>query len=379
MVRQDKKMAGEASGKNRGKNKGNRRSERKSKGDRQSRGESKGGRRSGRESREKNVACGGILLLLVLLAGMALLSLRAGSASLGWRAFFGGLFRQPGYGTETTILWYIRLPRIVGAVLAGAGLSVSGVLLQGVTGNELAGPNIIGVNAGAGFAVMLWLFFLPGRILGIPLGAFCGAFLTTLLIVSLASRIYSSKSTVILAGIAVTAMLNAGISFFSLLDPDVLVSYNYFSVGGLSGVHLQELAVPAAIILAALLAALLLSRQIDILCLGDALASSLGVRVRRLRTLCLVLASASAAAVVSFAGLLGFVGLVAPHMARRLAGPGMKLLLPVAALLGAILVLAADLLGRILFAPSELPVGIVMALIGAPFFFWLLLRRRGVE
>lgn len=321
----------------------------------------------------------GLIALSALLLATALLSLRIGSASLGWSAFFGGLLGVDGYGMETTILWHIRLPRLIGAVLAGAGLSVSGVLLQGVTGNALAGPNIIGVNAGAGFAVIIWMYFFPGAVLGIPFGAFAGAFLATALIVSLASRVNSSKSTVILAGVAVTAMLNAGISFISLLDPDVLVSYNYFSIGGLSGVHLSELAIPAALILSGLLASVLLSRRIDILCLGDGIAASLGVNGKLLRTVCLIFASACAAAVVSFAGLLGFVGLIVPHMARRLAGSGMKYLLPVAALTGSVLVTVADLLGRILFAPSEVPVGIVMAFVGAPFFFWLLLKKKGAD
>ena len=293
---------------------------------------------------------GGYLLLALILLLAALLALRAGSAPIGWKAFWGGLCRPESYQTESVILFKIRLPRIAAAILAGAGLSVSGALLQGVTGNALAGPNIIGVNA--------------------------GAFLTTLLIVSLAARINQAKSTVILAGIAITAMLNAGISLLSLLEPDLLASYNYVSIGGLSNVRAGALGLPAVIILAGLLLALLLSRRIDTLCLGDQLAASLGIRVRRLRMLCLVIASACAAAVVSFAGLLGFVGLIVPHMARKMAGSSMHRLLPVSVLTGATLVPVADLLGRVLFAPSELPVGIVMAFIGAPFFFWLLLKRR---
>lgn len=319
---------------------------------------------------------GGYLLLALILLLAALLALRAGSAPISWKAFWGGLCRPESYQTESVILFKIRLPRIAAAILAGAGLSVSGALLQGVTGNALAGPNIIGVNAGAGFAVILMLYFLPGLVLLVPAGAFAGAFLTTLLIVSLAARINQAKSTVILAGIAITAMLNAGISLLSLLEPDLLASYNYFSIGGLSNVRAGALGLPAVIILAGLLLALLLSRRIDTLCLGDQLAASLGIRVRRLRMLCLVIASACAAAVVSFAGLLGFVGLIVPHMARKMAGSSMHRLLPVSVLTGATLVTVADLLGRVLFAPSELPVGIVMAFIGAPFFFWLLLKRR---
>ncbi len=321
----------------------------------------------------------GIALLAFLLAVFAFLSLRMGSASLSGRSFWGGLFGLDGFSTESTILFGIRLPRMIGAVLAGVGLSVSGVLLQSVTGNDLAGPNIIGVNAGAGFFIITLMFFFPTAISLFPLVSFCGAFLTTLIIVSISAGINRSKSTVVLAGIAITAVLNAGISFLSLLNPDVLVSYSYFSVGGLSGVRIGELAAPSLMIFPCVLLSFFLSRQIDALCLGDGIASSLGVNVHRIRTICLIIASACAGAVVSFAGLLGFIGLIVPHMARKMTGQRMCFLLPVSSLLGAILVLAADLLGRTLFSPTELPVGIVMALLGAPFFFWLLIRQKRSE
>jgi iron complex transport system permease protein len=148
-------------------------------------------------------------------------------------------------------------------------------------------------------------------------------------------------------------------------------------VGGVAGVKLTELALPAALTLLVAVAAWLLAPRMDLLCLGDASASALGVRVRLLRTLTLLLASVAAAAAVSFAGLLGFVGLMVPHMARTLTGQGsLRKLLPVCALLGASLVVLADLLGRVLFAPSQLPAGIITAVLGAPFFFGLLLERR---
>ncbi len=319
---------------------------------------------------------GGVALLLLLLLAVLLLALRLGSASLSGTAFWGGLFRKEGFQTESLILYELRLPRILGGILAGIGLSVSGVLLQGITGNDLAGPNIIGINAGAGFAAILTLYLFPAHILWLPLGAFLGAFLATLLIIGIAGRLFESRATVILVGVAVTALLNAGISLISLLDPDVLATYNHFSIGGLAGVLPQKLIVPAVIILLALTLTLLFAQKIDVLCLGDALAASLGVRVRPLRMLCLLLASASAAAVVSYAGLLGFVGLIVPHLARRLSGGSIRRQLCYATPLGALLVLLSDLLGRILFAPSELPVGILLAFLGAPFFFYLLLRRK---
>jgi iron complex transport system permease protein len=171
------------------------------------------------------------------------------------------------------------------------------------------------------------------------------------------------------------ALLNAAISFISYADPDLLASYNYFSIGGLSGVQNQDLLFPALLILASFIIALIFAKQIDLLCLGDALAASLGARVKTIRLLCLLLAGASAAAAVSFAGLLGFIGLIVPHIARRLAGSSLRLQLAESALLGGILLIAADLLGRLIIAPSELPVGIITALLGAPFFLYLLCRK----
>ena len=315
-----------------------------------------------------------------LLAGLLLLScalsLRYGSSGMGLKEAISALLGQEGYQTQTLIMYVIRVPRTLGALLAGIGLSVSGVLLQTVTGNDLAAPNIIGVNAGAGFAVIMILYFLPMSYELLPFAAFAGAFATTMVIVAASSRTGRDKTSIILAGIAFTAVLNAAISLLSMLDTDVLSSYNAFSIGGLSGVKTEALAVPAVLIVISLICSLMLSRQLGLLALGDSMAVSLGVNVRRLRLVALLLASPSAAAVVSFAGLLGFVGLVVPHIARRIT-TGVRSVLITSALCGAILVVLADLVGRIIAAPSELPVGIVMSMIGAPFFFVLLLKRRG--
>ena len=173
-------------------------------------------------------------------------------------------------------------------------------------------------------------------------------------------------------------LLSAGISFISMLDSDVLASYSYFSVGGLSGVRLRVLVFPIGLIIVSFLFALLLSPRIDTLALGDGAAAALGINVRALRIICVMIASACAASAVSFAGLLGFVGLIVPHISRTFVGSSMRKLLPVAAIMGSTLVVIADLIGRTLFAPTEIPVGIVMAMIGAPFFFWLLLRKNTV-
>ena len=320
----------------------------------------------------------------VLLAGLTLLLLASlflglgfGSVDLNFSEVLQGLLHPHADTVESRILWVVRLPHVAGCLLAGVGLSVSGALLQNATNNPLAGPNIIGVNAGAGFAMVLVLCLAPDAFMLAPLAAFAGAFLCTMLIIWVADRAGGSRVTVVLSGVAITTLLSAGISLIKLIDPELTIGYNAFSVGGVSNVSFAELLLPALLIGGVFLTALLLGSRLDLLCLGDPLANSLGLRARVYRTVALLLASCSAAAAVSFAGLLGFVGLMVPHIGRKLLGrSSMRLLLPVSALLGASLVILADLLGRVLFAPSQIPAGIVTAFIGAPFFFMVLLGRR---
>ena len=296
-----------------------------------------------------------------MLIALCLLSIRLGSVFLDTRSFIAALLRRDGYSAQSTIIYTLRMPRILSGILAGAGLGLSGVLLQGVTDNKMASPGLIGVNSGAGFAVILALSmpFFPIKL--IPIAAFLGAFLATLAIIAIAGRMGMTKNTVILSGIAFSAILSAGISLLSLLDADVLVNYNAFSVGSLAGSE-------------ALAASFFAARRINLLSLGAPIATSLGVNVKILRIFCMLIASAAAGAAVSAVGLLGFVGLMSPHIARTLVGADARKLIPAAALIGADLVLAADLCARVIFAPGEMPVGVLMALLGAPFFLAILLR-----
>jgi len=318
--------------------------------------------------------------LIFALAATLLLALATGSVYVRLPALLRGALGYEGYEMERIIFLSIRLPRVLAALIAGAGLSLAGVLLQTVMANPLAGPNIIGVNAGAGFAVILMLSLFPQNVHALPIAAFAGAFCTALAILHIARRIGAGRNAVVLAGVGCTALFQAGISFLSTLDTEVLASYNAFSVGGFSGVTLEKLAVPGVVVLACLVISLCFSGHIAALSLGDAAASSLGVRPGRMRIFCLLLASAAAAAVVSYAGLLGFAGLVVPHIARRLNGANVRSQLCSAPLAGAVIVILSDLAGRTLFAPSEISAGVVMAFIGAPCFFALLLGgRRGTD
>lgn len=314
------------------------------------------------------------LTLTALLVVGLILSILLGSARMSATEFLDGLFLKNGLSNESIIIYNLRLPRALGAVVAGMGLAVSGAILQTVTNNGLAGPNIIGVNAGAGCAVVLIGALLPLNFYLQPLAAFIGAFLTTLLIVLVAGKINGNKATIILAGIAITALFNAAISLVLLIDDDLSLSYRYFSVGGLNGVTLEKLIIPFIIIALSVAISLGFAEKIDALSLGDVTAISLGVNAKKIRLVALILASLSAAAAVSFAGLLGFVGLAVPHIAKRLVSIKLKNLVPLSALLGGVLLLYADLLSRIILPKTEVPLGIITAFLGAPFFFILAFR-----
>lgn len=311
------------------------------------------------------------IISLLLLAASIILGLAVGSVDLSFNEFLREL-TQGGI-----IVNKIRLPRVLGAGLAGGALSCAGMLLQCITANDLCAPNIIGINAGAGFFVILILAVFPSAWGVIPTGAFLGALLTafTVLAISYTNNRHG-KSTLVLAGVAVSSVLNAAISFLSLMFPDILPSYTAFSVGGFAGLKISELYVPCAIILFAILSAQILAPRLSLLCVGDEVASSLGIRVMLLRVLSVIISSALCAAAVSFAGLLGFVGLIVPHIVRRIIGEDMRIAIPLSVTFGSSLVILSDLLGRVIFRPTELPAGIIMAFIGAPFFLFLLIKRR---
>lgn len=323
--------------------------------------------------RRSGLLLGSALFLL----GMAVLSLLLGSVSLTPVQFLAAL-----RGTDRTagvILLQVRLPRTAAALLAGAGLSAAGAIIQTVLHNPLAGPNLMGVNAGAGLCYVLFGALLPGCWQLAPLAALLGALGAMGLVFLLASRTRLTRIGLVLAGVAVNALLNAAIDAVETLVPDALQNGAAFRVGGVDGLSWNSLLLPAPLILAALAAALLLRHELDVLSLGTETAQSLGLPARRFRLVFLVLASVLAGASVSFAGLLGFLGLIVPHIARLFLREDSRLLLPVSALLGGGLLTGCDVLARVLFAPFELPVGILLSFLGAPFFLWLLMKRgRGV-
>ena len=275
------------------------------------------------------------------------------------------------------IFRFVRLPRTLGCLLAGAALAVSGAVIQGVLANKLASPSIIGVNAGAGLAVTVCCAF--GCLSGwaIAGSAFLGALTAVLLIVFTAEKAGASRTTVILGGVAVNAFLNALSEALSTLIPEVGMLAGDFRVGGFGSVSYVRLVPAGVLILAALMIVFSLHNELDVLTLGEETARGLGMDVRKTRTLLLILSAMLAGAAVSFAGLLGFVGLIVPHAVRRLGCGESRQLLPLCALGGAAFVTLCDTAARVLFAPFELPVGILLSVLGGPFFLMLLLKRKG--
>ncbi|MGN0403186.1 MAG: FecCD family ABC transporter permease [Acetatifactor sp.] len=315
------------------------------------------------------------LFLIFLLTGC--LGLLFGSVPLKLTDIFLCLSGSDTNSTAYVLLTAVRLPRVLGGMLSGMGLACAGVILQGVMNNSLASPNTIGVNSGSGFAVMLSLLLFPDKFYLQPIFAFVGALLTTLVVFTLAYFADSSRTTIILAGITISSFLNAGINTIKLLDTDITVNLTSFLIGSLSGLTFRKLLLPGCCILTAFIVCLFFTHHLNILGLGDDIAGSLGLHVSLTRFVLLILSSIMAGCVVSYAGLLSFIGLIVPHICRQLFGNDARFLLPCSALLGASFVMLCDLLGRVIAAPFELPAGIIMAFVGGPFFLYLLLKKKG--
>lgn len=328
--------------------------------------------------------------LVVLLIVVSVLSLGTGAAGLSLpgmaRDILGGEGLSP---RDRVILMDIRLPRLVIGLLIGAALAMSGALMQGLFRNPLADPGIVGVSAGAGLGAVLAIVLgglLPAglaTLIGahlVPLAAFLGGWASTLLLYRMATRGgQTSVATMLLAGIALAALAGALTGILVYLANDTqLRDLTFWNMGSLAGASWAKVAASLPLILPVLLLAPLLGRGLNALALGEAQAAHLGIRVEMVKRLVILAVAAAAGAAVAVAGGIGFVGIVVPHLLRLATGPDHRFLLPNAALLGASLLVGADVIARVIVTPAELPIGIITAMIGAPFFLWILLRRRGL-
>lgn len=317
-------------------------------------------------------------LLMAVLAAFAcfgiILSMSKGSVAIPWDEAVEALGGDIS-GAHGQILYNIRLPRTLVALLVGINLALSGAILQAVMRNPLADPHIIGISSGAGIFGILIMLAFPAYAYLITPAAFIGAMGAAVLIYILAWKNGISPLRIVLAGVAVSAFFGAGISALLIFYSDRVHGALMWMVGGLSARSWPQVDMLWPYTLLGVILALSGARHLNILQLGDELAKGLGLRVGLARIVLSAIAALLAASAVSVVGLLGFVGLIVPHTARLLIGSDYRWLLPATALLGAGTVTVCDTVARIAFAPVELPVGIIMAIIGAPFFLFLLRRE----
>ncbi|TAE59783.1 MAG: iron ABC transporter permease [Nostocales cyanobacterium] len=316
-----------------------------------------------------------IIFLVGALGLTFFISLSQGAVNFNLVDFYQALLRE-GDPIKQTILWDLRLPRIIAAMVVGAALGMSGALLQGMLRNSLADPFILGISAGAGLIVII-MIVLQVFPIAIPFAAWLGAILTSALVIFLGrSGGGISVEKLILGGVAVSALFGSVQSTLLLMaeDGQVQIALSWL-VGSLNGRGWQEISTASPYIILALFAGCLLARSLNVLALGDELTVGLGVSLLRSRLLIGGVATLLAAGAVSIAGLIGFVGLLVPHAVRLMVGTDNRFVLPFSAVAGAWLLMFADLLARL--GTVELPVGSVTALLGSPLFIWLLYRRAG--
>ncbi len=317
-----------------------------------------------------------LIVLAAVLAVVMMLSVGYGVMEMSWIDIIRTLF-SGGDSIEFQIIYNLRLPRTLLGALVGAALAVAGVILQAVMRNPLASPGIIGVSSGAGLAAVVALMIFPALSGWLIPVAFGGAFITATAVYLLAWKRGVEPVRLLLAGVAVSSLLGAMSTAIMLFNSEKVAGILDFAIGSLSTRSWPQLELVAPYIIAGLAVAVIIAPKLNILGLGDEIAVGLGMNVERMRLCFIALAALLAGAAVSVVGLLGFVGLIAPHIVRMIIGGDSKFLIPGAAIFGAVLVVGSDTAGRVVIAPEELPLGIIMALLGPPFFLWLLRRRAG--
>ena len=335
-----------------------------------------------------------LVVLAALLFVIGVLAIQTGAVAISLRQIvaiiassFGAPLPDDVTPQTSAVLLAIRLPRIVLGVAAGAGLGAAGAVLQGVFRNPLADPMLIGVSSGAALAVtgvivlgstVLAGFATIAGVLTLPIAGFCGGLVATLLLYRVSTHEgRTSLTTMLLAGIAINALAFSGIGVFTTIaSNEQLRNISFWNFGSLAGARLDQVGVIAILVALVCIVLVRLGPGLNALLLGDSEARHLGFNTQALKRNAIALSALLAGVLVAACGVIGFVALVAPHVVRLVCGPDHRIVIPGAALLGATLLLAADLLARIVVAPAELPIGIVTALIGAPFFLWLLVRHR---
>jgi iron complex transport system permease protein len=323
---------------------------------------------------------------LLILVVAAFVSTLVGVSALGyqrvlqeiWAQLTGGV--SPLSSREAAILWYLRVPRVVLAGLVGAALAISGAAFQGVFRNPLADPYLLGAAAGAGLGATIVVVSAPAvagwGISPLPLAAFAGALGGVGLSWVLSQSAGRGSATLLLAGVAVASFLTSIQTFVQQVNIDTIQRVYEWMLGGLNTTGWQEVLITLPYIVVTSVVLCLCARLLDVLAVGDEEAASLGIRPARIRLLVLGAASLATAAAVSVSGLIGFVGIVVPHIVRLLAGSSYRVVLPLSLLGGATFLIVADEIARTVLAPAELPIGVITAFTGAPFFLLVLRMNR---
>lgn len=312
---------------------------------------------------------------LLILMAVVVFAVFCGNGAIGTEDIFK-TFLGEGSPSQVVILFQVRLPRIFAALFSGAALSVSGYILQNILNNAVASPGLLGINNGAGLFVLLSALIFPYQAGVKCLMAFLGAFLVTLIVCLLAAGAGISKTSVILSGVAISAVCVSVIDVIISLNPETVADKVAFQLGGFSGVPITSMRIAVPVILLGLLVALVLAPGMDILGLGDDIAGGLGLNVRLYRIGFVLCASILAGAAVSMSGLIGFVGLMVPNLIRMIYRGKSRGGILLCILNGASFLLFCDTLSRILVFPYELPCGLLLSVIGAPFLIWLLIKKR---
>ncbi|ALK08948.1 FecCD family ABC transporter permease [Blastochloris viridis] len=329
----------------------------------------------------------GVLFAVLATAALAAATVGAAGIPPGRLAAALGLIQgDPAVAAhDELVVWSIRLPRIAMAVMVGALLAAGGAMMQGLFRNPLADPGLVGVSSGAALAAAATIV-LSGKLLpdlppvALPLAAFVGALVVTAVLYRIATRGgRTSIAMLLLGGLAIGALAGAltGLLVF-IADDRQLRDLTFWSLGSLAGATWAKVATLVPFLLAVVVATPLIARDLDRLALGEAEAYHLGTAVERLKRIAIVLVSAAVGAAVAVSGVIGFVGIIVPHLLRLVIGPGHRLLVPASLLLGPVLMLIADTLARVVVAPAELPIGILTAVLGAPVFLGLLLKQRAL-
>ena len=331
-----------------------------------------------------------IFWLSLVLVAVGIISLGVGASGLSLRDVATTLLAGPEAtdlpAGDVVIVWQIRMPRMLLGMLIGASLAVAGTVLQGLFRNPLADPALVGVSSGAALGAVTVVVLGPGilvpvlavtGLLALPLAAFIGGLAATVALYMIATRRgRTSVSTMLLAGIALAALAAAATGLLIYVATEQQTrEIAFWSLGALSGASWSKLVVAGPIMALVLIAAPFFGRGLNAIVLGEAEAFHLGIDVQLLKRLAVFLVAAATGTAVAVSGVIGFVGIVVPHLVRLLVGADHRVVLPASALFGASFLIACDLVARALFAPTELPVGIVTALIGGPFFLWLLFRH----